>query len=292
MNLYAKKHITYKAKKNMLSFLAIATAFTIVYCTFLFGAERIAEKGKGKILPSSSQSIVMSIKNDAASPDSKLPIDAAFERKVPLYLSDLPEDTADIQKIAGFETVSVYFHETGKTEKLPLEEYVLGVLLAEMPTSYGEEALKAQAVACRTYAVYKALNTKGHEGAGQLCTSSAHCQAYADLSKISDERLKIAKKAVDDTKGIIMLYKGEPILSVFHAASVGKTRSSAEVWGGELPYLVPVKTSEDAFMSVTERRGHGVGMSQYGAQCLASEGYDFYAILSHYYTGVEFGNVL
>jgi len=120
MNLYVKKHISYKAKKNMLSFFVIAAAFTIVYCTFLLGAERIAAKGKREILPLSSQSIVMSIKNDTASPDSKLPIDAAFERKVPLYISDIPKDAAKTQQIAGFETVSVYFHEAGKTESLPL----------------------------------------------------------------------------------------------------------------------------------------------------------------------------
>jgi stage II sporulation protein D len=151
--------------------------------------------------------------------------------------------------------------------------------------------LKAQAVACRTYAVYKAKNCAAHEGGGQLCTSSAHCQAYADFSKISAERMEIAKRAVDETKGIIMTYGGEPVLAVFHAASVESTRSSAEVWGGQLPYLVSVKTDESAFMNVKERRGHGVGMSQYGAECLASKGYDFYSILSHYYTGVEFSSV-
>ena len=194
----------------------------------------------------------------------------------------------------GCSTVTLYNHTDGSVNEYTLDDYVTCALLAEMPTSYSFEALKAQAIACRTYAVYKLLHSSSHEQEAQLCTSSAHCQAYAAKDSVSEERYATARKAVDETSGIIMYYDSQPILAVFHASSEGKTRSSAEVWGGELAYLVPVETYECENPSMTVADGgygHGVGLSQYGAEDLAQKGYNCYDILAHYYTGIEFGYV-
>lgn len=280
MNISVKKRTPFEVRKNLLSALILICTFAGVYLSFLFGVA-----GTNPALQNPPFTGIVTAKTQATSPEQKLPLDAAFKRETPLYISDSMGESANIHE----KTLSVYFHKNATAKEIPLEEYVLGALLAEMPTSYDIEALKAQAVACRTYALYKAQFCPPHSNGEVICTDYAHCQSYISPDEVSPERLEIAKNAVGQTKGIIMLYEDKPILAVFHAASVGSTLSSAQVWGGELPYLVPVKTSEDAFMNVTKKNGHGVGMSQYGAQCLAVEGYDFYAILSHYYTGVEFG---
>ena len=293
MSLSIKRGISFRARKKVLSALTVIFSFAVVYFVLLSGMARAFENKSEIYIPTSTQRRLQSVKAEALTPEKRLLPNVMSERSVPLYISELPLDTAENKTnvISGLGTISVYHHGNGVTSDMPLEEYVLCALLAEMPTSYDIEALKAQAVACRTYAAYKALFCDKHNGTADICTSSAHCQSFADISALSAERVEIAKEAVEATKGSVMLYDGAPILAVFHAASVGYTRSSKEVWGGELPYLVPAKTSEDVFMNVTEGYGHGVGMSQYGAQCLAQEGYDHYAILSHYYKGVEFGRV-
>ena len=145
--------------------------------------------------------------------------------------------------------IKVYFHKTKEIKEIALEDYIRGVVAAEMPASYNIEALKAQAVAARTYA-YRKLKTKGaadlvHPGA-DVCTDSAHCQAWVSR----DEALKNWSAsnrgvywdkiswAVKSTAGEIILYKGEIANPVFHANSSGKTEDTEEVWAGEpIPYL-------------------------------------------------------
>lgn len=256
-------------------------------------------------------------------------------------------------------TVTVY-RNNGKIINLELEEYVLGVVGAEMPASFNIEALKAQAILARTYALKSIKN-------GKKLTDTVSTQAYKDNSELQKlwkndytKYYEKIKKAVNQTKGKVILYNNEYIDAVYHSTSNGKTENSKNVWKNILPYLVSVDSSWDKNVksykketifeinefcnilkldveepityeiihnetgrvrqitinnktfSGTEFRnllklrstdfeieindekvkvttygyGHGVGMSQYGANEMAKQGYSYIQILKHYYTGV------
>ena len=150
------------------------------------------------------------------------------------------------------KTVVTLYHQ-GKTEEISLKDYLTGVLAAEMPAGFPEEALKAQAVAARTYTMYKQQLYKGenipesHHGA-ELCDDPAHCEAYTDLETQAEalwgERHTVYRQriieAVEATDGIILVYEEEPIAAVFCAASGEKTENAKDIWGSSLPYLVSV----------------------------------------------------
>lgn len=172
-----------------------------------------------------------------------------------------------------------------KTVEMELEEYIFGVVCAEMPMSWPEEAVKAQAVAARTYALYQ-KSAKKHEN-GDVCGDSSCCQAYktqAELETLWGENaafyVQKARQAVADTAGEVVVYGGEPAATVYHASSVGSTNAAEEVWGRAVDYLVAVETQSEE-----EAKGHGVGMSQWGAKALAQEGKTYREILAHYYPG-------
>lgn len=256
-------------------------------------------------------------------------------------------------------TVTVY-RNNGKIINLELEEYVLGVVGAEMPASFNIEALKAQAILARTYALKSIKN-------GKKLTDTVSTQAYKDNSELQKlwkndytKYYEKIKKAVNETKGKVILYNNEYIDAVYHSTSNGKTENSKNVWKNSLPYLVSVDSSWDKNVksykketifeinefcnilkldveepityeiihnetgrvrqitinnktfSGTEFRnllklrsadfeieindekvkvttygyGHGVGMSQYGANEMAKQGYSYIQILKYYYTGV------
>lgn len=262
-------------------------------------------------------------------------------------------------------------------EEMTLGEYLVGVVRAEMPASFEPEALKAQAVAARTYTLYKIRSGGNHGDTADICTDHTCCQAW-----ISEERARNnwgenadafeekIEAAVTGTDGQAILYGGEPILAVFHSSSAGQTRPSGQVWQSDLPYLQGVESPEadaaipnyysradftaaefrEKFLAahpeadlsgdmsgwlkdaVTDSAGsvetvsvggvtvkgstlrsilglrsacfewevqgenslvfyvtgygHGVGMSQYGANRMAEEGSTYRDILTHYYTGV------
>lgn len=121
-----------------------------------------------------------------------------------------------------------------------LEDYAKGVLPSEMSPSWQPEALKAQAVAARTFALYN--RGKGHNASSgyDLCSSS-HCQVYSG----SGAETNVTNQAVDDTYGQIMQYDNLPIYAAFHASSGGATENSEDVWGTYLPYLRSV-TDDDS----------------------------------------------
>ena len=121
---------------------------------------------------------------------------------------------------------------------IPLEDYIKGVVAAEMKSSWDIEALKAQAVAARTYAIYQILNSP--PGAPYNLTSTVLDQAYKG-GNISPN----VEQAVDETKGEILTYGGKPIAAFYHSTSGGMTEDSAEVFGRALPYLKPVKTNSE-----------------------------------------------
>ena len=168
-----------------------------------------------------------------------------------------PEETAadageaEGQETALFDQSVTLTVEIGDTvQELTLGDYLWGVVAAEMPASFEEEALKAQAVAARTYTVYKLLHPTGaHEA--DLCSDTGCCQAWISveerMEKWGEEAETLAAKvtqAVTETDGMTVCYEGEPIQAVFHAASDGTTRSAQEVWGADVAYLQSVSSPE------------------------------------------------
>ena len=263
-----------------------------------------------------------------------------------------------------------------KIVEMPLEEYIVAVVSAEMPVSYELEALKAQAVAARTYTYDKMLGNGCGRSEAVICTDSGHCQAFCDeegrRKKWGDSFEKNEEKlrqAVEETKGQVLEYDGAPIVALFHSTSGGRTEDVENVYKNALPYLRGVDSpgeesapryqrtvsiskeefvqklmEEDEKAEVTEKNiadsigayqrtasgrvqtveigktkfngkqiralftldstdftfafekenvqittkgyGHGVGMSQVGANAMAKEGKSYEEILTHYYTGV------
>lgn len=163
---------------------------------------------------------------------------------------DSPSETAAIP----IHQVTVYVESMKKAVVMDLEEYIYGVVAAEVPASYQPEAIRAQAVAARTYAVYEIEKGGCNKGA-DVCTASNHCQAYA-----SEETLKQRwggdyamysekiRDAVESTRSEIVTYQGEPIHALFHAISGGWTEDALAVFNMNLPYLKSVesKNEEDA----------------------------------------------
>ena len=254
----------------------------------------------------------------------------------------------------------------GTVQKIELEEYIIGVVSAEMPAAFNIEALKAQAIISRTYA----LKAKSK---GKTLSDNESNQSY----KSNDELKRIwgsnyntyynkIKKAVNETNGMYLTYKGNYIEAVFHSTSNGKTENSVNVWGNSYPYLVSVeskyddlnssftktkkisygelskmlgftissetsfniinktsggrvnrvtiedkeytgvkirnilglrsadfdiKKEEDGITFTTRGYGHGVGLSQYGANGYAKNGWNYKKILFHYYPGVTLKNL-
>ena len=264
----------------------------------------------------------------------------------------------------------------GRVETMAMDDYLWRVVAAEMPAAFEPEALKAQAVAARTYTCAKMERTTSAHPEADVCTDVACCQACrtpeeAAASWGANARMytdKIAA-AVTDTDGLAVLYGGKPIQAVFFSSADGRTVDAVEVWGNAVPYLTGVDSPEgeevpnyhstvtltaeackakllakypgadlsgdpsgwfsntvsnsaggvesmkvggvtvsgQALRTLFALRstsftvsagaegvtfavtgyGHGVGMSQYGANALAREGKRCEEILKWYYTGVE-----
>lgn len=147
--------------------------------------------------------------------------------------------------------------QDGSLEEMDLDTYLVGVVLAEMPASFEAEALKAQAVAARTY-TRKAGETGGKHGNGSVCTNSACCQAYiseeAYLGKGgTEEGLEKICAAVFATSGQVLTYEGELIEATYFSCSGGSTEDAAAVWGTDFPYLQAVASpGEEAAFHYTD----------------------------------------
>lgn len=136
------------------------------------------------------------------------------------------------------------------TEEMDMDEYLVGVVLAEMPAYFQPEALKAQAVAARTYA-RKAYLTGGKHGDGSVCGDSGCCQAYlhpgdylargGTMAGIEKVRL-----AVEGTSGYVLTYQGQLIEATYFSSAGGTTEDAVAVWGTDYPYLQSVPSPEEA----------------------------------------------
>ncbi len=141
-----------------------------------------------------------------------------------------------------------------EVQEMTMADYLPGVVRGEMPASFEEEALKAQAVAERSYILYQvAHGPKENHPTADVCMDPKCCNAYVSAEKAAqnwgdaaaDNEAKI-QKAVRETDGYVTLYDNQPILAVFHSSSAGKTESSGDVWSSNLPYLVGVTSPENA----------------------------------------------
>lgn len=250
----------------------------------------------------------------------------------------------------------------GEITEMDLEEYLVGVVAAEMPASFNIEALKAQSVVARTYTL-KLLESN------REITDDVKTQVYKSNNELQNmwgsnynNYYQKVKNVVEQTKGLVIKYNGSLIDAVYHSTSNGYTEDAINVWGNSIPYLKTVtspwdtsstsylrniyigfdvisnalkinfdssstidvisrdesnrilkvrfndkeysgveirnllglrSTDFDAEISLngvnftTRGYGHGVGMSQYGANGMAKSGYSFEQILNHYYLGIK-----
>ena len=140
----------------------------------------------------------------------------------------------------------------GSLKELDMETYLTGVLLAEMPADFHVEALKAQAVAARTY-TWKNHTTGGKHGDGSVCADPACCQAYLTQEDYlsqggSEENLAKVAQAVGDTSGFVLVYDDELIEATYFSSAGGSTEAAAAVWGADFPYLQAVSSTEEIRM--------------------------------------------
>jgi len=246
--------------------------------------------------------------------------------------------------------------------KVKLEDYIIGVVAGEMPALFHEEALKAQAIASRTYLI-------NHLQSNKTITNTTDDQVYLTQKEMLDKwqdkydlYYSKIKKAVSDTKNLIMYYENKPIKSYYFSTSNGYTASSISVFNEQRDYLTSVESPFDKDNSyeteiskqefcnklnitcnkisisditkdnsnrvsritinnktykgttlrkllslrstdftfdikdnvikiITKGYGHGVGMSQYGANNMAKEGYTYKEILEYYYKDIEIDSI-
>ncbi|MEW9123141.1 MAG: stage II sporulation protein D [Thermotaleaceae bacterium] len=177
---------------------------------------------------------------------------------IPLILiqsCDIQAPTTEKEElIENQRMVRIYVHETKKVEEVALEEYIKGVVAGEMPAAFEMEALKAQAVAARSYAIakinqYQSSGNTGHPEA-ELC-DSVHCQVWYSKEKLREiksehwmkEYWPRIEEAVEETRGLIMTYNGSPVNQpLFHSTSGGRTENSEDVFVSAVPYLRSVES--------------------------------------------------
>ena len=281
----------------------------------------------------------------------------------PVVDNSIPEPVVQVSEPEVDNNIYVSVRRSdGRVVSLELEDYVTGVVGAEMPALFSVEALKAQAVIARTYAL-KANSM------GRTLSDNESTQSYKDNGELAsmwggnfDSYYSKVKNAVNCTKGVYLTYNGSYIDAVYHSTSNGRTEDSSNVWGNYYPYLVSVDStydnsnpsfsisktfsffdlssklginvdsntefnilsytsggrvssisvggvefngvsfrsmlglrsadfditkSDDGVIITTRGYGHGVGMSQYGANGMAKAGYSYRDILLHYYSGVS-----
>jgi stage II sporulation protein D len=156
--------------------------------------------------------------------------------------------------------VSIYLTREKRIEELPLEQYIRGVVAAEMPIEFELEALKAQAIAARTYIVrrYVEKDFSNVPVAGAWVTDSVQHQAYLTEKQMEEKwskspdklaNLKKLNRAVQETKGIIITYNGLPILASYFSTSNGYTENSEDYWTVKLPYLRSVESPGEEILS-------------------------------------------
>lgn len=166
--------------------------------------------------------------------------------------SAAPESAAAVS--SGLDALTgVTLLRGGAVETLSMAEYLPGVVAGEMPASFDPDALRAQAVAARSYALARMLTPPAAHPQCALCDSPGCCEVYLTAEARRErwgEQYDLwetrIEEAVRETDGVYLVYDGEPVAACFHASSAGYTESGAAVWGGDVPYLVSVSSPETA----------------------------------------------
>ncbi len=167
------------------------------------------------------------------------------------------EEEKNIIEYKANQTIRVKLCKTGEVVAMDINDYLRGVVPAEMPPYYDLEAIKAQAVVARTF-TYKRIDAHAEGDGIDICDNYAHCQAFYNKDQIiaiwkrkgyDDETIKKywnnVNEAVVSTQNEVIKYNGQLIKAFFHASSPVRTESVEEIWGGEkLPYLVSVENEE------------------------------------------------
>lgn len=172
-----------------------------------------------------------------------------------LRFGGYPQETAEILVTEPTGMQARLRSENGTVTEGDMDDYLVGVLLAEIPASFEAEALKAQAVAARTYAC-KAMRTGGKHGDGSVCLEAACCQAWLSREDYlslggTEEGIAAMTAAVGETSDEVLTYEGELIEATYFSSSGGRTEAAVEVWGSAYPYLQSVDSPEDAGASHT-----------------------------------------
>ena len=163
---------------------------------------------------------------------------------------------------------------------IPIEQYIRGVVPSEMPPSWEHEAHKAQAIAARSYAL---ANLGKRAKYGYDLNDTPEDQAYGGASAETVQ----TNDAVIETEGIVLIYDGKIIPAYYSASAGGHTKDASQVWKKDLAFIKAVPSFDDGI----KKNGHGVGMSQYGANNLAKKGYNSYQILKYFYVNTKYARI-
>ena len=154
----------------------------------------------------------------------------------------VPVDAREVVTVVG---------KSGNLRQMSLEDYLAGVVLAEMPADFDSEALKAQAVVARTYT--RRRMEKGKHGEASVCMDPGCCQGWRSPESYLEEGGRQAsidkvRRAVTDTDGAVLCYDGKLIDATYFSCSGGSTEDAVAVWGQDVPYLQAVESpgEEDA----------------------------------------------
>ena len=161
-----------------------------------------------------------------------------------------------------------------------IEKYIQGVVPSEMPSSWQHDAHKAQAIAARSYAI---ANMGKRAKYGYDLNDTPEDQAYGGATAETAQ----TNDAVKETEGIVLIHEGKIIPAYYSAAAGGKTKDASQVWTKDLAYIKSVPSYDEGI----KKNGHGVGMSQYGANNLAKKGYNAYQILKYFYANTKFAKI-
>ncbi len=158
-------------------------------------------------------------------------------------------DKAPAEEVLQEQVYIPVLMSDGKLQAMGLESYISRVVLGEMPAYFDEEALKAQAVAARTYTLRLLEDGDRHQGA--VCTDYTCCQSYLEPEEYLQTRgtqgdMDKIFAAVSETAGEVVCYEGDLICATYFASAGGATEDAKEVWGQSVPYLVPVSSPEQS----------------------------------------------
>ncbi len=194
-----------RIKKILLIFMVVILVFSFTACS---------EKERGKVMPT-----------DEAEEDNAMENkEDADEKEDTQEIEDVDLELPDPIKDGGESTIKVYDIDTESIEDMTVNEYLYGVVAGEVGNDWPEEVLKAQAIIARTFMVnyFVEGDSSKYEGA-DISTDVSESQAY-NKEAINDA----IKKAVDDTKGMVITYQNEAIKAFFHSCSGGETATAVE----------------------------------------------------------------